>query len=433
MKRAVTLMGLTVLSTLAIFAYQWWVVTRLGPAEGTDALFAAMVVPQLVLNVITGSLAFVLVPMLTVAQDIRSRSAISTFTVGLGIFFGALALVLGASAPIWVPLTVPGFSSVMQSETIALSRIQLIGMAVSGVCAPWTAAYQAHQRFIYPLCTALVASLASLCFVVITLPAWGVAAAAWGLVVRAFVQALLLAPIAFPWQPPDFRTQRFRAAVASLFPLVGGSIYYKTDQLVDRLLASQARSGSLSLLHLAQQIYGALFQVLVNAIAGPAIPVLSAMASERRLDSFKKTLAHTTRSLLLLGAAIYGGVLILGFPLLKFVFGGHKFNLDDVHELWVIMIAAGLYWMAGLWGQILSTTFYAIQDTRTPTRIGVVGFTVGIPIKIAGFYLYGIPGVVVGSGIFSLANAMAMNHVITHRLRSQTIFDRVAVTGVAAA
>jgi putative peptidoglycan lipid II flippase len=57
-----TLAGANLVLSLVI---QWYVVTRLGVGAATDALFAGMAVPQLVLAVVSGSLMHVLVPLLS--------------------------------------------------------------------------------------------------------------------------------------------------------------------------------------------------------------------------------------------------------------------------------------------------------------------------------------------------------------------------------
>src|SRR5680860_285104 len=115
---------------------QWYVLTQLGPGMETDALFAGMTLPQLVLVVISGSLMHVLVPLLAGEKEDRLRHDAWGFLALVGSVFGLLAVVLYATAPWWIPLTVPGFSDAGQDLTVDLTRIQLIGMvfaAINGV------------------------------------------------------------------------------------------------------------------------------------------------------------------------------------------------------------------------------------------------------------------------------------------------------------
>ncbi|MEJ7619098.1 MAG: hypothetical protein WKF30_19475 [Pyrinomonadaceae bacterium] len=48
---------------------QWYVVTRLGVGLETDALFAGMAIPQLILSVASSSLTHVLVPLLATTEN----------------------------------------------------------------------------------------------------------------------------------------------------------------------------------------------------------------------------------------------------------------------------------------------------------------------------------------------------------------------------
>ncbi len=54
---------------------QWYVVTRLGVGAATNALFAGMVVPQVVLAVVSGSLMHVLVPPLDSPHSLLKEKA----------------------------------------------------------------------------------------------------------------------------------------------------------------------------------------------------------------------------------------------------------------------------------------------------------------------------------------------------------------------
>ena len=63
MKQAMQLGTLSAASIGVAFLFQWYVLTQLGPGMETDAFFAGMTLPQLVLAVISGSLMHVLVPL----------------------------------------------------------------------------------------------------------------------------------------------------------------------------------------------------------------------------------------------------------------------------------------------------------------------------------------------------------------------------------
>ena len=426
MRRAFVLMVITGINIVALFVYQWFVVVKLGAGPQSDAVFASMVLPQVILNVVSGSLSFVLVPMLATADSERFSTEMSNFMAALGILFGAVGLLLFASVDLWVPLTVPGFSAHGKAITESLARIQLIGMFFTGVGAVGTAAYQARHRFVYPATTTAVASLCALAFLVFALPRFGVVAAAWGLSLRAFLQFALQCPIMWPLRTPNWRDEKFRQTLATLKPLVLGTSYYKTDQLVDRLLVSMAPAGVLSLLHLSQQMYAAANQVLVTAVAAPAVPVLAGHAGAHDWHAFERRMMRTFGILMLLGALVYALIAFPGYYVLMFVFGHGKLTPHEIRLLWLSLLAFVGFWMTGLSGQILSTSFFAMSDTKTPTKIGVIGFTIGVGLKIGGFMLIGVWGIAAGTGIYMLFNSIAMYWILRKRLRTSTAASMIA-------
>ncbi|WP_423198196.1 MULTISPECIES: lipid II flippase MurJ [unclassified Cupriavidus] len=424
MRRALWLMAITALNTGGLFVYQWFVVTRLGAGQGTDALFAGMVMPQLVLNVISGSLGYVLIPLLTVVDRKHRVSSIWSFAMALALIFGSLAGVLWLLAPWWVPLSVPGFDADAVAQTVTLTRIQLLGMVFAGLGAPFNAAYQAEHRFIYPAFMQMLAGLLALAFVVMFLGHGGVEIAAWGLTLRAVLQCLFQTPVGFPFAAPNFKDEHFVSALRRLKPLVAGTIYYKTDQLLDRFLASMTPSGSLSLLHLAQQIYAAGNLVLTNAIAMPMTPRLAKHADEGEWGAFRHEVRRVLGILMALGVLALALTVFPGRYVLELVFARGNLSVASVDTLWHIMLALGMVWLSGLSGQVLSSSFYAMSDTKTPTRIGVIGFTLGIGLKIVGLLLGGVIGVAIGSGVYMVFNSVAMYFILFRRLDGSASLSR---------
>ena len=419
MKRAAVLMMVSGLNIVALFVYQWYVVVRLGAGAESDAVFASMVLPQVILNVVSGSLSFVLVPILaTAVEEGEFISNVSNCLAALGALFGLLGILLCLTVHWWVPLTVPGFTPSGKQLTESLARIQIIGMFFTGLGAVGTAVYQARHRFVFSAAATMVASVLALVFLVLALPRIGVSAAAWGLSLRAMLQFVFQLPGVLPVRWPNWRDDRFRSMLAKLRPLILGTSYYKTDQLVDRLLLSLAPAGELSLLHLSQQMYAAANQVLVTAVAAPAVPVLAAQASRHEWQTFERKMMNTLGVLMLLGAAVYALVAFPGYYVLLFLFGHGKLAPAEVRLLWLIMLAYVGFWMTGLSGQIFSTSFFAMHDTKTPTTIGVIGFTIGVVLKIGGFLLYGVWGVAISTGVYMTLNSVAMYWILRKRLRA---------------
>src|SRR2546430_9725578 len=102
MKVNLALGWLAAVNLLCGLLIQWYVVTRLGVGIQTDALFAGMAVPQLGLAVVTGSLASVLVPILSGRpQPLFGEAAWTFFVVIVGLA-GLLTALPRATPPLWV-------------------------------------------------------------------------------------------------------------------------------------------------------------------------------------------------------------------------------------------------------------------------------------------------------------------------------------------
>jgi peptidoglycan biosynthesis protein MviN/MurJ (putative lipid II flippase) len=128
-------------------------------------------------------------------------------------------------------------------------------------------------------------------------------------------------------------------------------------------------------------------------------------------------------ALLGLGTLVFLLVAYPGRQLLAIVLKYGAFGEPEISQLWTIMLALGLVWGSGLVGQVLSQSFYAISDTDTPTKIGVIGFTLGIPLKVAGFHYYGVVGIAIATGLFATGNAIAMYTILRHRIKTRSIFN----------
>ena len=404
MRQSFLLAFLAVCNIGMAFLYQWYVLVQLGPGMETDAFFAGMTVPQIVLAVVSGSLANVLVPLLAGEQADRFRHDSWGFFILVGGFFAAIAGLLYILAPWWVIFTVPGFTDAGKDLTIQLTRIQLVGMVFTALSGVQGAVYHARQRFVWVELAALISL--GLCFfpLIWALPRYGVEAAAWISALRLIIQTLLQLPGMGSWIRPDLKSGAIREAWQRIKPLLWGTAYYKTDPLVDRLLLSMSASGSLSLFYLAQQIYAAGNSVLNKAVAAPLMPRLSVFHKAGDAAGFRSAY----RLKLFQAAAISGGsflvIIFFGQPLLSLLVGHGAFTDANVATLWQLMLGLVGVFVGGAMGLITSLTFYAQGDTKLPTRLSIITYTIYVPVKIVCFGFGGPMALALSATAFYLTN-----------------------------
>ena len=378
----------------------------------TDALFAGMTIPQLVTAVISGSLMHVLVPILAGKDAACRRLDAWSLLVLVGGLFGAIGILLCLTAQWWIPLTVPGFDEAGKMLTVDLARIQLIGMVFAAINGVQWAAYHARQEFVWAELTPILASAFALLLLIWALPRFGVIAAAWISALRMALQTVLLAPGMGKPIWPNLRTPAIGVAWQRIKPLLLGTTYYMTDPVVDRFLLSTTSSGSLSLYYLAQQIYGAVSEVISKAIATPLIPVLSKLHDVKDRDGIQRAYHQKlwqVAALSLIGLLILG---LLGQDLLSLFVRYGRLSNQNLELLWLMMLLMAGRFAIGNIGMIMTSMLYSLGDTKSPTEVGVMAYTLGIVIRIVMFYFAGVLGLALGITIHYIIYLVLMSNKI---------------------
>lgn len=414
MKQTLQLAVLSSLGVLLAFGYQWTVLTLLGPGPVTDALFAGMTLPQLALLVVSGSLMHVLVPLLAGEDSSAQKRDAWAYLWRVSILFSILASALFLTTDWWVPLVVPGFDVETRQLTVDFTRVQLVGMVFSAINGVQWAFFHAQKRFLWGEIVPLLAGSVALVSVVILLPRYGPMAAAWVANGKLALQVALMVPAMLPVRFAT-RTVNMTEAWARMRPLLLGNVYYKTDALVDRYLLSGAPAGSMSLFHVAQQIFGAATQVINRALAAPLVPRLSEAHKLGDVAAFR---AHYRRALALVGLVCFAGMVLLvavGRPVLELLLGWGKVSVSDVGGLWWMMLGLSGAFVCGALGSVSSVSFYAAGDTRTPTRLGILSYTVFVPIRVVAYSYFGVHGLAVAASAFVFVNLVGQLFVLSRR------------------
>lgn len=410
MKQVFQLGTFSIIGIGLVFASQWFILTQLGAGIETDAFFAAMTLPQLILAVISSSLTLVLIPLFSGENSQQIRHDTWIFLILIGSLFSFLACLFYISAGWWIPLSLPGFNKVAQELTIKLTHIQLIGMVFTAINAVQWASYHAKQQFLWVAFTPVLTRSTALLLLIWMLPRFGIIAAAWINLFEVGLQTLLLSPTLFPFVPLNLKSSVILVAWSRIKPLLLGTIYYKTDPMIDRFLLSSTHSGNLSLYYLAQQMYGAVSVVINKAIVIPLMPILSNLHKSGNKNDFLRLYYRKMSQIGLITVLGLVIVVTIGQNLLGLLIGYGNISATNVKQLWWIMIWLSGTFIGGMVGQVSSSSFYAVGDTTTPTRFGIISYTFYIPAKFALFHYFGVIGLALASSMFLLVNFFLQNY-----------------------
>jgi peptidoglycan biosynthesis protein MviN/MurJ (putative lipid II flippase) len=185
-----------------------------------------------------------------------------------------------------------------------------------------------------------------------------------------------------------------------------------------------ANSGSLSLFYLAQQIYGAINQVISSAFSAPLVVLLTTLHKAGDAQRFRAAYLTKVCQIGLICIFILLILILIGKGLLGILMDYGRVQSGDVEDLWWIMVYLFGLFIGGALGQIFASAFYAIGNTTTPTKMSVVTYTLYIPSKITAFYYFGIIGLAITTSLYYLVNCSILAYLF-YQTSFMTILKKV--------
>jgi putative peptidoglycan lipid II flippase len=167
-----------------------------------------------------------------------------------------------------------------------------------------------------------------------------------------------------------------------MLPAIFGSAIYQFNQFMGTLLASFLAHGSVSWLYYGDRLVQFPLGVFAIAISTAALPSLSRTAAERELNEFRETLGHALRLVFFITIPSLVGLITLGKLIIQVFFQGGAF--DAFHT--AMTAQALIFYALGLWAfsgiRVMLSAFYALQDTRTPVKLGLVAVMANLAFSL---------------------------------------------------
>ena len=199
-------------------------------------------------------------------------------------------------------------------------------------------------------------------------------------------------------------------------PMVFGAAAYQVNILVGTFLASFLQEGSISYLYYADRLVQFPLGVFAVATATAALPVLSRQVATGNLDDVKATFGYAFNSVLYVAVPAMVGLIVLRHPIVKLLFQRGEFDAVDAG----LTAQALLFYGVGIWAfsgvRVVISTYYALQDTRTPVKIALISIAVNIILATLLMFPMGYAGIALATSISSSVNLCLLLMDISKKL-----------------
>ncbi|QGG47462.1 murein biosynthesis integral membrane protein MurJ [Heliorestis convoluta] len=408
------------------------------PVELVDAYVVAYTLPNIFGVTMTGAFMAAFIPAFTklLVADEKERAwrlgstifnivfIAFTFLVILGIIF----------APTVVKLIAPGFSGERLDLTVDLMRIMfptLIFVSVAGITMGMLNSY---DHFLVPALGPLVASMSVIGAIIFLSPTMGVYALAVGILFGLFLQLAIQVPIlpryGFRYKMTmDLKDPLVRQVGLLIVPVIIGVGIGQVNILIDRILASGLEAGSIAALNFANQVMQLPMGIFVQAIAVPIFPALSALVARGDFAGMQRAFGRGTNYYTLLLIPMTVGMMVLAIPTIRLIFERGAFTPENT-----IATSIALFWYAlgilpSAMRDLYTRVFYALQDTKTPVKIGALSVAIHIVLNLLLIGPMGHGGLALATSISTALNMIVLGWILWKRTGGWNLSGQLVVFG----
>ena len=199
----------------------------------------------------------------------------------------------------------------------------------------------------------------------------------WAVVVAGILQLALQIPELWRKKlliPPkvDFKHEGVERILKLMLPALFGVSVTQINLLLNTIWASFMQDGSVSWLYTAERMTELPLGLIGVAIGTVILPALSMRKAEQDQNKFKEMLDWAARVIVFAGIPASIALFMLSTPIIQALFQHGAFSLHDTQmtALALQCMSAGV--LAFMLIKVFAPGFYAIQDTKTPVRVGLM-------------------------------------------------------------
>lgn len=415
-KSAFIFMVITLISKILGFARELILASNFGASNITDAYLTALNIPVVIFAGVSASLATTYIPMFYSVKEKEGKSGVYKFTdnvYSIVVLCSLLLIAIGLTfTPYIVKLFAVGFKGDILDLTINFSRILMPAMLFLAINSIQSAYLQANDKFYISAASTIPFNI--ICILAIIIGANSNAYTMVYITLFAYIAQMIFQ---FIFVKNDGYKYKLHINLADknihkllylVIPVFIGSYVDQINTMINRSLASTIEVGAITALNYASKLNVFATGIIVMSLSTVLYPILSRLSSEKNMELFKKYVTKSVNLVIVFMIPITFMTMVLVNPIVKILFEKGSFNSHDTYLTSTALFYYSLGMVAYGVRDVLSRTFYSLQDTKTPVKNAAISVLFNIVFSLILVKYMGIGGLALSTSIAGIIAALLL-------------------------
>ncbi len=365
----------------------------IGPSPTLDAYYAAFRVPDLIFISIASLASFtVIIPFIVARMDgdnitEKARKYLNDIFTAFFIVMVLVSLVAFFLMPHLVSFVAPGFTPLMQSEVIMLSRIMLLSPILMGLSNLFGTVTQIFRKFFIYSLSPIFYNIGIIIGIIFLYPFFGIYGLGVGVVLGALMHfgIQIFASSALGFVPKFSFSINFmdiKNVVLTSLPRTLGLSINNIALISIIALASSLKDGSISVFNFAFNLQSVPLNIIGISYAVAAFPTLVKFISLNKIDEFKNHLKSAARAIVFWSLPVIFLFIVVRAQIVRVILGSGSFSWENTRLVAACLAIFSVSILAQGMIALLSRAYYAKGDTKRPL---IINFSCAILIIILSY------------------------------------------------
>jgi putative peptidoglycan lipid II flippase len=364
-----------------------------GADATTDAYNASFLVPDILFNMfIAAALSAAFLPVFSgyLKKDRKeAENLANTMLTMATLVIGVLAVVAYFMMPDLIPFLYPEESVGLQGAIIDMTRIMLLSAILFAVSNTLGNILMGYKHFFAYAFSPVLYNVGIIAGILLLSDEMGIYAAAYGVVIGAFLHALVrvidIFCTSYRYRPSlNVSHPGFQKILKLMVPKSISQIAWPVNLYLFSVIGLQLVEGGFTAFNYARNLQSFAVSIFGISFATAVFPFLSEKAAEKDFKGFSEHIRKTVQRVLFFTIPAAVGMMFVSGQIVDLILGGGRFDAQAVAITAPLLFFFALSIPFESLTHILARAFYAMKDTFTPMLVNITSM---ILIGFCTFYI----------------------------------------------